>query len=305
MGLYAKSGNRGKDIKAGLRAAGSKVYNEDRIWSRYSNDKVDIGEELAGVIRTLIKAMPLKARMRALSVGSSSEPQFRVLETNFRGGLYLLDIEETPLCAVKERLRRQLTKNVQTICMDYNRALLERGAARLFRRTLLGNKKLNLVILHHSLYYSSELKWKMIFDNLYREVLAGKSAVHAVLMAAESGNTYSTTWLYNHFVGKFFGLQNTQSLKYLRQELAADRVFRGAQVYLKTDSVRFLPDTFTEFMTVVWMILLYPGVHKYSPAQRREVTEFVYDKFWKNKKPLVQEQDHLIVYKGIRKRGFV
>jgi len=47
----------------------------DEIWSQYSSDKPDIGENLAKVIRTLDKALPLSVAIRALSIGSSVEPQ--------------------------------------------------------------------------------------------------------------------------------------------------------------------------------------------------------------------------------------
>ncbi len=86
-----------KIIEAGVRTGCLKLSHEDKIWSRYSNDKVDIEEELTKVIRALSKELPLFQKMRALSIGSSTEPQFRILETAFGGGLYLLDIEKEAL----------------------------------------------------------------------------------------------------------------------------------------------------------------------------------------------------------------
>ena len=50
---------------------------------------------------------------------------------------------------------------------------------------------------------------------------------------------------------------------------------------------------------VVWMILLYPDVHKYTRKQREEITRYAHDRFWKEKKPLVQAQDHLVIYRGM------
>jgi hypothetical protein len=47
------------------------------------------------------------------------------------------------------------------------------------------------------------------------------------------------------------------------------------------------------------------NVHKYSLAQREEITEVVYKKFYKQHKFLIQEQDHLVVYKGIKFRGLI
>ncbi|UWX58482.1 hypothetical protein NY406_04250 [Chlorobaculum sp. MV4-Y] len=61
-------------IEAGIRSAHSLMMDEDDIWSRYNNDKTDIEEHLAGVIRTLSAALLLNRKLRALSIGSSSEP---------------------------------------------------------------------------------------------------------------------------------------------------------------------------------------------------------------------------------------
>src|SRR5439155_26418817 len=76
------------------RDAGQKrMYQQDKIWSRYSSDKVDIAATLGNVVRTLCRARPLRTRLDALSIGSSNEPQFRILASLFKDGLYLLDIE--------------------------------------------------------------------------------------------------------------------------------------------------------------------------------------------------------------------
>ena len=58
----------------GLRAASGHMYQQDKIWSRYSDDKVDIAGMLARVLRTLSKALPLDRPLTALSIGSSNEP---------------------------------------------------------------------------------------------------------------------------------------------------------------------------------------------------------------------------------------
>jgi hypothetical protein len=42
-----------------LRSAGGRMHHQDKIRSRFSNDKVDIAGALARVIRTLSKALPL------------------------------------------------------------------------------------------------------------------------------------------------------------------------------------------------------------------------------------------------------
>lgn len=294
-----------KTIELGLRAARSNICKEDKIWSRYSNDKVNIGEKLTKVIRTLYKAFPLSKRLRALSIGSSAEPQFRILESAFRGGLYLLDIDNNALSIVKERIHRQSTDHVTTIRDDYNKTFLSSGNTGYFLKNNLHRKKVNLITFHHSLYYCKEEKWHTIFQNLYKKILAQPGAIHAVLMAAESKNQYSTTWLYNHFAGKFCAHSNNQNLIKFKRELKEIPLYKKAQIISKTNRVYFSTDDFGNFMAVIWMILLYPEVHKYTLRQREEITEFMYKKFWKNKRPLVQEQNHLVIYRGIKFKGLI
>ena len=289
-------------IDRGLKVADSMVFHEDKIWSRYSNDKVDIGEELTCVIRVLHKQLPLQRKMTALSIGSSNEPQFRILETAFRGGLYLLDIERGALDIITERITRQLTDHVQTIQGDYNQLFLNARKTEQFVKKSLNGTKMNLITMHHSLYYSEAIKWHTLFSNLYRHVLASRSAMHAVLMAPRSINEYSTSWLYEHFAGKYFGHHNNQDLNVFRKEIEKTPLYKKAEVQFKRSNVYFMTEDFEQFMAVIWMVLLYPSVHPYSYKQREEITEFVYKKFWKKKKPLVQVQDHLVIYKGLSPR---
>lgn len=294
-----------KMIEVGLRAARTQMFKEDKIWARYSNDKVDIGETLAKVIRTLTRAMPLSKNMRALSIGSSDEPQFRILETMFRGGLYLIDIEKKALTIVKERIHRQYTDHIQTIVADYKKLFLSPKTTKTFFKKRLANKKIDLITLHHSLYYSEESEWDCIFDNLFRHILMPKGAIHAVLMSSESNNPYSTTWLYNHFAGKFFGHRNNQNLLRFKEKLHKNSVFRKAEIISKTSHVRCFVSNFDKFMAVVWMILLYPVVHRYSLKQRKEITNYIYEKFWRKKRPLLQEQDHLVIYRDAGFKGLI
>jgi hypothetical protein len=297
--------NRKKMIGRGVRVGDSKLYQEDKIWSRYSNDKVDIGEQLAKVIRTLSKAFPLTKALRALSIGSSDEPQFRILETAFRGGLYLFDLEKEALNLVDERVRRQDTGHVYTILDDYKKELLEPSKASAFLKYKLEGEKVNLITLHHSLYYCEKGKWHAVLRNLYQKILDRKGAMHMVLMSASCRDRNTTTWLYNHFAGKCCGHRNDQDLLGFKKEITKDPVFRGAQVLSRTNFVRFFVDDFEKFMAVAWMILLYPNVHKYSLEQREEITEYIYENFWIKKKPLVQAQDHLVVYKGLDFKGLI
>jgi hypothetical protein len=294
-----------KTMNLGLEACSRSMYEEDRVWSRYSQDKVDIGEELAKVIRTLNKGLSLSESIRALSIGSSIEPQFRILETACREGLYLLDIDKAALGVIKERIKRQCTSHVSAICGDYNRILLNTSRARAFLKKYLGGERVRIITLHHSLYYSKESDWMQIFKNLYNNILLPESAIHAVLMASETNNEYTTTWLYNHFAGKFFNCYNDQNLREFSQKLKRNFLFKKAQVFVDTHPVRFFVSDFSKFMSVIWMILLYPNVHKYTLAQRKEITDYVYNKFWIKKKPLIQMQDHLVIYNGIRFKGLI
>jgi len=290
-------------IERGISISDAKMYDEDKIWSRYSNDKVDIGEELGNVIRTIIKTLPIHTEMKALSFGSSSEPQFRILETSFRGGLFLLDVEKEALDIIRERIKRQYTHHVYTIHANYTRIFLNQRRREMFLRTKLKGSKMNLVTLHHSLYYSAEKTWHELFNNLFHNVLARTSAIHAVLMASQSGHDNTTTWLYNHFAGKYCGIHNNQDLRLFKTELQNKMPFKRTQIRLKNKRIKFYVDDFEKFMAVIWMILLYPNVHRYSLKQREEITEFVYTHLWKRGRPLLQEQDHLIIYRGINSKG--
>ena len=49
---------------------------------------------------------------------------------------------------------------------------------------------------------------------------------------------------------------------------------------------------------VIWMILLHPTVHRFAREQQCAVIEHVYRHLWSLRRPLVQEQDHLIIYRG-------
>jgi hypothetical protein len=74
-------------LRLGMNAAAGHLYQQDKVWSRYSDDKVDIANTLMRVLRTLHKSLPPEQPLTALSIGSSNEPQFRILESSCRGGL--------------------------------------------------------------------------------------------------------------------------------------------------------------------------------------------------------------------------
>ena len=87
--------------------------------------------------------------------------------------------------------------------------------------------------------------------------------------------------------------------------LRRDRRFGRADILGKTDRVRFFVDDFRTLMSVVWIILLYPNVHRYTAAQRREITEHVYRRLFAKRKPLLQDQDRVVIYRGLRGRGLI
>ncbi|MFA5090109.1 MAG: class I SAM-dependent methyltransferase [Candidatus Omnitrophota bacterium] len=294
-----------KMIEAGLKVAGSNMCDEDKIWSRYSQDKVDIGEGLARVVRVLNKALSLSVKMRALSIGSSDEPQFRILETFFQGGLYLFDIDKEALDNVRERIRRQHTGHVQTIRGDYTAVFLNHDKTQVFLKDRLESGKVNLATFHHSLYYCQKEAWAQIFERIYTQIIASVGAIHAVLMSSHSDDEGTTTWLYNYFAGKFCGCRNDQDLGRFKRELSRGRIYKDTRLFLRTNRIHFYVHDFTKFMAVIWMILLYPAVHRYTLKQREEITEFIYRRFWMKKKPLIQMQDHLVLYKGIKFRGSI
>jgi hypothetical protein len=282
-------------IEKGIQAGDIDMYNEDTIWSQNSGDKVDIAEELMRTIRKIFKLTSLNRKLKALSIGCGSEPQFQILEAAFRGGLYLLDIDSVPLSVINGRVKSHWINHVTTIRADYNKTLLHSADAQRFLKEKLEGSRQDLVTLHHSLYYSSESDWAELFGSLYDTILAEKGAIHAVMMSSDCSNRNSTTWLYNHFAGKFFGCVNDQDLLSFGKALSENPGFKNADIQIETHRVRFFSDDFEKLMAVIWMILLYPNVHDYSHDQKEEITEYIYSSFYKPGKPLVQLQDHLIV----------
>ena len=281
------------------------MYRQDKIWSRYSNDKVDIARALARVLRTLGKALPLDLPLTALSIGSSNEPQFRILESACRGGLYLLDIEEAALAVVEERIERQNTPHVQLVRGDYREVFRDEESVLRFRdgepRRPADRRSSRCTTRSTTARSRSGTGcWRTSTDTCSptNPEPGPTGAIHAVLMASTSDDPTSTTWLYNHFAGRFFGHHNDQDLLACAAGLAADPGFAAAQVLTQSSRVEFFVDDFEQFMAVVWMILLHPNVHRFSEEQQREVIEWVYANLWSRGQPLVQVQDHVVIYRG-------
>ncbi len=282
-------------IEKGILAGEIDMYEEDNTWSQNSSDKVDIAEELMCVIRNIFRTISADRLLNALSIGSGSEPQFQILEAAFRGGLYLLDIDSIPLSVIDKRIKNHWIDHVKTIQADYNKVLVHDADAHLFLSRELGGTRQDLITLHHSLYYSSESDWAELFGSLYGTILGEQGAIHAVMMSSDCREPDSTTWLYNHYAGKFFGCRNDQDLASFGKTLHNTTGFEKAEVRIETHRVKFFTDDFEKFMEVIWMILLYPNVHDYTHDQREEITDYIYNNFYKSGKPLIQMQDHLVV----------
>ena len=52
-------------------------------------------------------------------------------------------------------------------------------------------------------------------------------------------------------------------------------------------------------------IRLYPNVHRYTPVQRRKSTEPVYRRLCSRQKLLFQDQDYVVIYRGLRGKGLI
>ncbi len=297
-------------IDIGIKTAGSPIFLANKIWARHSDEKADVAETLANIIRTLSKEASLLKPLRVLSIGSGDEPQFRLLQASFRGGVYLYDIDRAALDAADERIARQKVKGVTTVEGDYTQDFLDLDRAADILRDRLGGQRFDLITLHHSLYYSDAQTWTALIDTLASVMLAPFGAIHAALMSASTDKPFTTTALYDHFAGAYFGQANNQDLLALKSQLQTvarqpEACLSHAQILSKTSEVSFFVDDFASLMSVVWMIMLCPSVHDYSDGQKREITRYVLENFWLPKRRLVQVTDHLVIYQGLDAVGLI
>jgi hypothetical protein len=294
----------GERLDVGMRAANSVMVKHDKIWARYSGDKVDVGHGLADVIRNLVRGLAACRPLRALSVGASSEPQFRILEPMFRGGLYLVDIEQAAIDIILERNKRQEIEHVHTVQGDYLSLLGNEEATKRFTREVLGGQRVDLVTFHHSMYYAPRAAWTDLVASIYSQVLAqGESegdetggAIHAVMASNREDDPRSANWLYNYFARKHFGVRNTQDLPDFAVELRNDERFASGSIRTWSSKVSFWSDDFENIMHGVWMILLHPNVHQFDEVQQQDVIEYVYESIYAARQPLTQWQDHLCIH---------
>ncbi|MEX3008312.1 class I SAM-dependent methyltransferase [Hoeflea sp. TYP-13] len=287
-----------KLIERGLEVAESQIFRQNKIWARHTDEKADVAASLMKTIRTLHKAAPREKELSALAIGSADEPQFRLLEAAFKKGLWLYDIDGTALAIVAERLQRQMIEGVSLVSGDYTVDLADPQTAMRTLSSKLGGRPFDLVTLHHCLYYSSAAIWPVLVEALYDRVLAPGGAMHFALMSARETREGTTTRLYHHFSRMFFGAQTNQDLLLLKDELKVHPVFRKADISSETHEVTFWVDDFEKYMAVVWMVMLYPHGHRYTLDQRTQIIEFVIENFWRPRRPLIQAQDYLTVFKS-------
>lgn len=284
-------------VERGLNAAEFNIFEQNRIWARYANEKPDVAASLMRTIRAIHTRVASDRELSALSIGAANEPQFRILQAACQRGLWLYDIDGAALATLQERLVRQQLDNVHLVQGDYTKDFQNGAVAKRALETLLNGQRQDLITLHHSLYYSAAPDWPRLIRALYDEVLAENGAMHLVMMSARETRPFTTTWLYNHFAGKFFGSSTDQDLLGLRHELSFDTSLKNSEIVSEMRQVKFWVDDFDLFMSVVWMILLYPQAHAYTLEQRIEITEFIIEHFWIPKRPLVQTQDYVTLHK--------
>ncbi|WP_419910778.1 hypothetical protein [Hoeflea sp.] len=285
-------------IERGLQVAESRIFRQNKIWARHADEKPDVAASLMRTIRELHRRLPPDRDLSALSIGSGDEPQFRLLEATFQNGLCLYDLDAAALAVVRERIERQMIERVTLAQGDFNNDFRDADAAELALAAKLGGRRFDLLTLHHCLYYSDASNWPGLISALYESVLAPSGAMHMAMMSAREDREGTTTWLYNHFTEKFFGSGTNQDLLLLEDDLAAHPSFKNAQILSESSEVRFWVDNFERYMAVVWMIMLYPDGHRYTVDQRVEIIEFVIQRFWRPRRPLVQVQDYLTVFKA-------
>lgn len=290
-------------IEAGLRSAEIGLDAQNRIWCEHSDEKLDDARGLMSALRVLHRLVAVGEPLSGLSIGSSEAPQLPLMQAACQKHLLLYDIDRLALERLKERLHRQFLKHVTPVVGDYTLDFSDAAAARRSLQDKLSGQAMHLVILHHSLYYDDFARWPALFEALHSVVMAPRSILHAVMMSATASGEETTTALYNRFVGRYFGQSTDQDLVAFGQSLKERPGFEAAVIGQATREVRFWADDFHDFMAPVWMIMLYPHVFNYSLEQRREITAYVLQTFWRQQRPLVQVQDYLTLVKGAGSGG--
>lgn len=285
--------------EAGLASAGYPIELQDGIWVRHSDDKIDIARQTGKVFAAIFARLGIRDDLRTLSLGCGIEPQLALFQA-LSSEIFLLDIEHAALETIKKNTQERFCNNVHPIHQDFT-AFLDEDFARTFCREQLAGP-LDTIFLHHSLYYLPQADWQRLLTNLYTHLLNPGGCIHGVLMSSRCENVLSTTWLYNHFAGEFCNHKNDQDLLLFAQQLQQTTAFCAAQIATTTAQIQFKTGDFSELMSVIWMILLYPQVHSYTGGQMTQIIGHVYEKFFMTAQPLLQEQDHLVITKPMAKR---
>ncbi len=286
-------------IEAGLESAAIGLDAQNRIWCDHSDEKLDCGRGLMSALRLLHRVLPQDERLTGLSIGSSEAPQLPLTQAACQERLFLYDIDPVALERLEGRLKRQFMEHVAPVQGDYTLDFRDTDAAAQAMQRKFAASAIHLIVLHHSLYYTEVENWPTLFEALHDVVMAPQAALHAVMMSATATGEETTTALYNRFVGRYFGERTDQDLVAFGDALKLDPRFETAIIGQATREVRFWADDFHDFMAPVWMIMLYPQVYDYSLDQRREITRYMLETFWRPQRPLVQVQDYLTLVKGV------
>lgn len=281
-------------MEAGLSSAGFAIDLQDEIWSMHSNDKIDIARQTGRVFADLFARLGARDDLRVMSLGCGIEPQLQVYQA-LAAQIFLIDIDQNAIGDIRQKARQRFCQNINAIQQDFSGFLDPEFFATFCQKAV--KKPLEAVFLHHSLYYLPQRDWHRLIGNIYTHLLCPGGSIHCVLMSSRCVDPQSTTWLYNHFAGRFCGHTNDQDLLAFEHELSALPACAGARMQTQTTRVQFKATDFSELMAVIWMILLYPQVHDYSDAQMREIVTHIYRRFFLPAVPLMQEQDHLVITK--------
>lgn len=280
----------------GLASAEVSLREQVKTWEHYTDEKADVARSLMHCVKSILPQMPVNHAFRTLSIGSSEEPQLKLLHALSDGGLWLYDKDPDALDAVDAIVRRHMLNNVNLEVGDYLNDFRSGEAARETIASKFNGVQFDLITLHHSLYYCEPAIWPELLSRLNTYALSKPGALHVALMSSSTDQPYTTTWLYNRFARKFFGVSSEQNLLKLPEQM--QKTAQDLSFSTSSSATRFRPTSFRELMAVVWMIMLYPDIHEYDLEQRMEITEFVFDEFWQPRRDLVQIQDYLTATKS-------
>ncbi len=284
-------------LEEGLAAAEKDLREKVKIWEHYTDEKADVAKNLMRGVKIVLRQMSSGHAFRSLSIGSSEEPQLKLLHALSDGGLWLYDKDPEALSAVAHVVERHMLNEIHLEVGDYLDDFRTEASAKDTLSRKFGGVPFELITLHHSLYYCEPAIWPELVGNLKTHILNKPGVLHIALMSSSTDRPHTTTWLYNLFARKFLGVSNSQNLLDLPAQLQQNE--QDLSFSTRSSATRFRPTSFQELMAVVWMIMLYPDVHNFDLDQRTEIAEFVLDEFWLPRRDLIQIQDYLTAVKKI------